>query len=288
MSFRKFFAVILLGCIFMTLFSACRQPPESLSSYDTAADLLKKQFSEENADVVILHTSKGDIRIALFADAAPKAVENFLALAKKGYYDGLTFHRVINDFMIHGGDPLGNSTGGTSTWEKYFEDEFSPYYRNYRGALSMANTGPNTNGSQFFIVQNSDIGYDESRIEEVMLMIYQYEKYNELNHFLKTLQQQGKASDEDAARYSKMYENFTAIQTQGIPQEESELYKQIAEKYIELGGAFHLDYVHTVFGQVTEGMEVVDAIAAAETGTNDKPLEDVTIISIEIVNKEEK
>ena len=81
---------------------------------------------------------------------------------------------------------------------------------------------------------------------------------------------------------------LTAIQTQGIPQEESELYKQIAEKYIELGGAFHLDYVHTVFGQVTEGMEVVDAIAAAETGTNDKPLEDVTIISIEIVNKEEK
>jgi len=121
-----------------------------------------------------------------------------------------------------------------------------------------------------------------------MLMIYQYEKYNELNHFLKTLQQQGKASDEDAARYSKMYENFTAIQTQGIPQQESELYRQIAEKYIELGGAFHLDYVHTVFGQVTEGMEVVDAIAAVETGTNDKPLEDVTIISIEIVNKEEK
>ncbi len=103
--------------------------------------------------VALMKTSMGDIRIKLLKKEAPKAVENFIGLAQKGYYDNLTFHRVIPEFMIQGGDPNGNGTGGTSLWGEKFADEFSSDAHNFRGALSMANSGPDTNGSQFFIVQ---------------------------------------------------------------------------------------------------------------------------------------
>lgn len=110
----------------------------------------------EDQDLVQMVTSMGNIEIKLFPKQAPKTVENFMKHAKDGYYDGLTFHRVINNFMIQGGDPSGDGTGGNSIWNKPFEDEFSNQLYNIRGALSMANAGPNTNGSQFFIVQNTD------------------------------------------------------------------------------------------------------------------------------------
>ena len=104
-----------------------------------------------------IKTNHGDIKIQLFPEQAPMTVENFVRLAQKGYYDKTIFHRVINDFMIQGGDPKGNGTGGTSIWNHLFEDEFSRGLFNLRGALSMANSGPNTNGSQFFIVQNKNM-----------------------------------------------------------------------------------------------------------------------------------
>ncbi|NRO91304.1 putative bifunctional phosphatase/peptidyl-prolyl cis-trans isomerase [Lactobacillus helveticus] len=105
----------------------------------------------------VLKTNHGNITIQLFPDQAPMTVENFVRLAKKGYYNVTIFHRVISDFMIQGGDPEGNGTGGTSIWGHPFEDEFSRDLFNLRGALSMANSGPNTNGSQFFIVQNKNM-----------------------------------------------------------------------------------------------------------------------------------
>ncbi len=102
---------------------------------------------------VTLYTNHGDIVLLMFPEVAPKAVENFTTHAKEGYYDGLIFHRVIADFMIQGGDPTGTGRGGESIWGKPFEDEFSLEAFNIRGAISMANAGPGTNGSQFFIVQ---------------------------------------------------------------------------------------------------------------------------------------
>ena len=93
-------------------------------------------------------TDRGTIRVELAADKAPLTVANFVNLAQRGYYDGLKFHRVINDFMIQGGCPLGTGTGGPGY---KFEDEASNGLRHERGVLSMANAGPNTNGSQFFI-----------------------------------------------------------------------------------------------------------------------------------------
>lgn len=177
--------------------------------------------------VARMKTSMGDIRIKLLEKEAPKAVENFIGLAQKGYYDNLTFHRVIPDFMIQGGDPNGNGTGGDSLWGKKFADEFSPNAHNFRGALSMANSGPNTNGSQFFIVQ---------------------------------------------LPAGVIKANMIAA---GEPQ-------SVKDAYLRLGGTPWLDGKHTVFGQVYEGMAVVDAIASVKTGDGDKPAEPITILSIEI------
>ncbi len=103
-------------------------------------------------DEVVLKTNKGDITLKLYPKIAPKACENFTKLAKSGYYNGVTFHRVIKDFMIQGGDPTGTGAGGESIWKKSFEDEFKPNtFFDRGGILAMANRGKNTNGSQFFI-----------------------------------------------------------------------------------------------------------------------------------------
>lgn len=105
-----------------------------------------------NDTIVVLETNQGSIEIRLMPDVAPKACENFVGLARKGYYNGTTFHRVIQGFMLQGGDPEGTGSGGTSIWGKTFEDEISPKVKFSReGLLAMANRGPNTNGSQFFI-----------------------------------------------------------------------------------------------------------------------------------------
>ena len=177
-----------------------------------------------------IKTNHGDIVIQLFPEEAPMTVENFFRLAQKGYYDGVTFHRVISDFMIQGGDPEGTGAGGQSIWGHNFEDEFSNELFNLRGALSMANAGPNTNGSQFFIVQNKNMP----------------------KRFIQQLRD---------AQY---------------PEEVVKAYKQ--------GGTPWLDHRHTVFGHVTEGMDVVDKIAKVAKDGNDKPLEDVVITTVEIAD----
>lgn len=113
--------------------------------------------------LVEMNTTLGAVKIKLFPEFAPKTVENFLGHAKSGYYNGIIFHRVIQDFMIQGGDPTGTGMGGESIWGDSFEDEFSDKLFNLRGALSMANAGPNTNGSQFFIVQMKHLPSDMLR-----------------------------------------------------------------------------------------------------------------------------
>jgi peptidyl-prolyl cis-trans isomerase B (cyclophilin B) len=147
-----------------------------------------------------LHTNHGAVEVELFDGDAPKTVENFRKLAGEGFYDGVTFHRVIPDFMIQGGDPTGTGSGGPGYT---FEDEFNDHSV-ARGALAMANAGPNTNGSQFFIVTA------------------------------------------DACPW--------------------------------------LDGKHTVFGRVTDGMDVVDAISQVETEAGDRPRETVTIERVELAD----
>lgn len=182
----------------------------------------------------VIHTTLGDIKVKLFKEETPKTFENFTTHAKNGYYNGIKFHRVIKDFMIQGGDPLGNGTGGESIWGTSFKDEFTPKLHNLRGALSMANCGPNTNGSQFFIVQANTV--PQNMIEQMKDLPDAYPP-------------------------------------------------EIAKAYSEMGGTPWLDFRHTVFGQVIEGMDIVDKIASVKVNDRDMPLEDVLINSIEILEE---
>ena len=144
---------IVLTMAFAIAFFGCQ-------SSDTVKEKTEEQTTSteeetqmpESMTVAVMNTNMGTIEIELFADKTPKTVENFVELANKGYYDGIIFHRVIADFMIQGGDPTGTGRGGESLWGKSFEDEFVSELRHETaGILSMANSGPNTNGSQFFI-----------------------------------------------------------------------------------------------------------------------------------------
>ena len=185
-------------------------------------------------EIAVITTNHGTIKARLFPEVAPKAVENFKTHTKDGYYNEVTFHRVIKDFMIQGGDPQGTGMGGESIWGKPFEDEFDINYRNFRGALSMANAGPNTNGSQFFIVQLGNIEKDV------------------VNQMIELGEEKGFPED-------------------------------VVKSYEKLGGAFWLDFKHTVFGQVFEGMEIVDKIAKVAVDGNAKPSEPVVMERVEIV-----
>ncbi len=170
---------------------------ESMSTFDQTA------MPEAGEQVVNMKTSMGTIKLRLFPTHAPKTVENFVGLIEKDYYNGIIFHRIIPNFMIHGGDPTGTGTAGESLWGGKFEDEGNKELSNMPGSIAMANAGPNTNGSQFFINQAN-------------------------NDFLDC-------------------HNPTSPSC------------------------------HTVFGQVIEGMDVVEKIINTETGPGDKPVEDVVM-----------
>ena len=187
---------------------------------------------EKGDMIAIMTTNRGTIKFRLFPQQCPKTVENFTTHAKNGYYEGIIFHRVINNFMIQGGDPTGTGRGGESIWGDSFEDEFDLGLHNVRGALSMANAGPNTNGSQFFIVQASEVP-------------------------------------------DGMLEQMRGMADRGFPE-------NTVKAYEALGGTPWLDFRHSVFGQVFEGMDVVDSIANVKTNGADRPLEDVKIVSIDI------
>ncbi len=136
-----------------------------LTSY-LCGDLTQLQAEENstmsNHPIIVLETNQGNIELELRPDIAPKATENFMKLIKDGYYNGIIFHRVIKGFMIQGGDPTGTGRGGDSIWKHSFEDEFSDKIKfDRKGLLAMANAGPNTNGSQFFITTASTSWLDK-------------------------------------------------------------------------------------------------------------------------------
>jgi len=125
---------------------------QNISTNDQKEIPTMTELKKDTITVAVIQTTMGTIELELFADKAVKTVQNFVGLAEKKYYDGIIFHRVIDNFMIQGGDPAGTGSGGESIWGKPFEDEVKTGLKhNSEGILSMANAGPNTNGSQFFI-----------------------------------------------------------------------------------------------------------------------------------------
>jgi cyclophilin family peptidyl-prolyl cis-trans isomerase len=182
-----------------------REQPHNNSQKQSSMNNIPKEIDMTLAQTcksATLKTNKGDVTVKFYPEKAPIAVANFCTLAQNGFYDSLTFHRVIKDFMIQGGDPTGSGMGGT---DYKFEDELPAQGEYELGSLAMANSGPNTNGSQFFIVSGQN----------------------------------------------------------GVT----------------------LPPLYTLFGQVTEGMDVVNAIQEVQTGANDKPIEDVIIETVEVETK---
>lgn len=190
----------------------------------------------------------GDIKLKFFPEQAPLAVENFTTHAQDGYYDGVIFHRVINDFMIQGGDPEGTGAGGESIWGGKFDNEDSQDLYHYNGAVSMANAGMDTNGSQFFIVNSQPVlpDLDENGFPIVDRMYPM---------FMSTLRE---------------YSNYAH------------------EVYTSIGGSAYLDGGYTVFAQVYEGLDIVTDIMQVETTGSEgsTPVENVVIESVVISSYE--
>ena len=250
--YRKIHAgtALMLALLMMVLCAGCAKDTGGAVGYQL-------ELPADGEEIAVLTTSMGSIKMRFFPEAAPKTVENFKKLSKDGYYNGVTFHRVINDFMIQGGDPTGTGRGGESAFGKDFEDEFSEKLLNIRGAVAMANNGvPDTNGSQFFIDQtpaSAFSGWDQFQ------QIYEVYKQN-------------------PAAFTEQYGGCVDM---------SRITDDIKKLYTENGGSPSLDGAyntaktgHTVFGQVFGGMDVVDKIAAVSVDGDDKPTANVTIQEI--------
>lgn len=248
-------ALILIAACTLTFSSACKDSnnttttqtdsTENNQSMDTSALPAMEELVSTTVDgadasyqvappkagdtiVTISFKDYGDVKIKMFPKEAPLAVTNFITHAKNGYFNGLTMHRVIADFMIQGGDPEGTGSGGTSVWGTEFKNETVEYLNVIRGSLCMANAGPDTNGSQFFITQLKDANL----------------------------------------------ETFEGL---------SEIQKEMYQNY---GGCPWLTGGYTVFGQVYEGMDIVDAISSTETDAYDAPTTPVVISNVEVSTAE--
>ena len=260
---RTYISIIFMIVVSLFLLTACSQTEDgNFTSTNTTStkvvenkveETVQLSFSEaaekqmampkDGETVAIIKVKNfGEIKVKFFDEIAPKAVENFTTHAKNGYYNGLVFHRVINEFMIQGGDPTGTGMGGESIWGTGFGTELSQELVPYKGSLCMAmSSAPNSIGSQFFITQ---------------------------------------------ANYSETMNEYMKLG--GFPEE-------LLEQYKKYGGYLSLFMQYTVFGQVYEGIDVLDKIAAVETesvplvinGMNygnqdDRPVEDVIIEKVEV------
>ena len=227
---KRVTAIIACITVICSVLCGCGQKTVNLAKVESG----EMQFVQpaKGDTVAVIKTNMGDIKVVLYPKLAPLAVENFVTHAQNGYYNGVTFHRVIEDFVIQSGDPDGTGNGGNSIWQLPFSDEFSDKLRHYTGALSMANTGEDSNGSQFFIVTCQP----DSTINDKIVSL---------------MEQAGWRSE-------------------------------VIDAYRQAGGAPNLDYNHTVFGQVYDGLDVAFDISLVSTDKNDKPKEPVTITGIEV------
>ena len=289
-------SLLIAGCTFAL--TGCKESsdttPTTAASTDAGEELVvnpdikhdevnkvgyQLEMPKDGEEIAIIHTSMGDITWRFFPENAPKAVENFIALAKSGKYNNTIFHRVINDFMIQGGDyENGDGTGGTSSYGAAFEDEFCDTLYNIRGSVAMANSGPNTNGAQFFINQakTNNTTREGVSYEQTYKDVYDY--------YQDCISQYGTQVTDSFPTLLSFTNGFLGGVTI-----ESAITEDVWALYDENGGNMHLDGAlrsaggHTVFAQVIDGMDIVDKIAAVDVDTEtSKPKADVIIKSVEI------
>ncbi|MCL1830771.1 MAG: peptidylprolyl isomerase [Oscillospiraceae bacterium] len=222
---RKVIAILFITLMIITFMVGCKKSDSELEIHTSPE--LQLRLPAVGDTIVVFDTSMGVFKAVLYPQYTPKSVDNFVTLAKNGYYNESTFHRVITEFIIQGGDPTYTGSGGDSKWMLPFEDEFTDDLHHYRGALCMVNTGKNTNKSQFFIVTGGEIN-------------------EELINKMKS------------AGYSG----------------------SVIDAYREVGGRPTLDYNYTIFGQVYDGLDIIDAINAVQTNDDNRPKEDIVINSI--------
>ncbi|MBQ2264629.1 MAG: peptidylprolyl isomerase [Oscillospiraceae bacterium] len=236
MKYKVFAALV--SAVMLTAFTGCQKEIEIKE-----LPILNYTAPAEGEEIVVIHVKDmGDIKIKLFPELLPEACENFTTLAKNGYYDELIFHRVIEGFMIQGGDPKGDGTGGESCWGGKFNGGVNEQLIHVPGALAYANSaGPTTDGSQFYIVTGAEMTQEDLDYYE---------------------------SEDFAKQMMLTYDiNFT---------------KEAQELYKEHGGAPHLDGGYTVFGQVIEGLDIVYAISQVDVTDRSKPKQAVYMESITV------
>ncbi len=236
MKYKVFAALV--SAVMLTAFTGCQKEIEIKE-----LPVLNYTAPVEGEEIVVIHVKDmGDIKIKLFPELLPEACENFTTLAKNGYYDELIFHRVIEGFMIQGGDPKGDGTGGESCWGGKFNGGVNEQLIHVPGALAYANSaGPTTDGSQFYIVTGAEMTQEDLDYYE---------------------------SEDFAKQMMLTYDiSFT---------------KEAQELYKEHGGAPHLDGGYTVFGQVIEGLDIVYAISQVDVTDRSKPKQAVYMESITV------
>jgi len=244
---------------------------------------------------VVLHTTLGDITILLYGDT-PRHRDNFLARVKAGDYDGVLFHRVIDDFMVQGGDPSskdapkGKRLGGGDSGQPVEAEILYPKHYHHRGALAAARQGDAVNperkssGSQFYIVTGKKYSPAQlDQLEHQAVMRHKKDVFDKLC-----------AENRDsimALRRNRDQAGLQALQEELVKQTEAKtagdtimFTPEMRDDYMRLGGTPHLDGTYTVYGKVVEGMDIVDKIEAAETDANDRPIEDIRITSAEVID----
>ncbi|MDO4566979.1 MAG: peptidylprolyl isomerase [Oscillospiraceae bacterium] len=225
---RKHLKPLMLALALALVFSACSGEGEAQTG-DEGSLPAQLRTPAEGATIAVFETSLGSFSALIFESEAPLAAENFISLANSGYYNGLSFHSVAENFVAKTGDPSGTGRGGQSVWGEPFKNEYSQQLHHYIGALGMANSAENQNGSQFYFVTGEAVSAEA--LEEMRSLGYS---------------------------------------------------EEVVSAYESEGGQPGLDYKYTVFGQVYEGLEVLEKINKVNTDASDKPRREITLISLTI------
>lgn len=275
----KFLSILALAAIFFPLVRAQNQTVMTDSDKDVK---------------VKLQTTLGDITILLYGDT-PRHRDNFVARVNAGDYDGVLFHRVIDDFMVQTGDPSsknapkGKMLGGGDSGQPIEAEFLFPKHYHHRGAIAAARQGDSVNperkssGSQFYIVTGRKYSPAQlDQMEHQAVMKHKQDVFNQLakqhHDSIMTLRR-----NRDQAGLQALQEQLIK-ETESLTAADSVIYTpEMREDYMRIGGTPHLDGAYTVFGRVLEGMDVVEKIEQAETDANDRPLEDIKIISAKVI-----